>query len=324
MFDLLQQVAAQSVNPALFLWGMGIIYCTGIVLLIAVVLKFWQHSKYPQKLNENLKHSFSTQEMLICVLVLFPFWVNSFGQIPTDTPLQYVYFGVGIVLVLWGLIWHLWAKINIRFMWSDGIEIKQQHQLVTSGAYALARHPMYASLLMWGWGASLLMFNWMTIALITLVFLPLMINRAKAEEKELVKAQPDYVLYQQNVRMLTPTISGLYAVLIKIVAIALFGYYIWAGITLPSILLLFLIHFYLGYSLTPEKVAFSYRSKSVMTVVFWGLSLLWSPFYYLLYVILAMFIYGLKFNCPCMIVYNKYHRCPCFDLVQKCIAKKHD
>jgi hypothetical protein len=60
---------------------------------------------------------------------------------------------------------------------------------------------------------------------------------------------------------------------------------------------------------------------SGMMIVIWGLSLLWHPIYYLFYVILAMFIYGLKFNCPCMSVYNKYQRCPCIDLAARCVIK---
>jgi hypothetical protein len=206
-------------------------------------------------------------------------------------------------------------------MWSDGIEIKQDHQLISKGAYALSRHPMYASLLLWCWSASFMMFNWITMTIATLAILPLMIARARAEEREISKVLPGYLFYQENVRMLAPTISGVYAVAIKILAMCLLGYYIWQGLTLPSVILLFAIHLYLGYSLTPEKVAFSYRSKSGMMIVIWGLSQIWHPIYYLLYVILAMFIYGLKFNCPCMIVYSKYHQCPCFGLAAKCIMQ---
>jgi len=180
---------------------------------------------------------------------------------------------------------------------------------------------MYASLLLWCWSASLMMFNWITLTISTLVILPLMIARARAEERELSKVLPGYISYQENVHMLASTISGFYAVAVKILAIFLLGYYIWQGLTLPSVILLFAIHLYLGYSLTPEKVAFSYRSKSGMMIAFWGLSLIWHPIYYLLYLILAMFIYGLRFNCPCMIVYNKYQRCPCYDLVAKCVIK---
>jgi len=321
MLDLIQRIANQSINPFLFIAGISIIYLTGLVLLIAAALKFLEHAAISHKIAKKITHPFSTREMIVCIVVLFPFWLRSIGQIKMNATLQSVYFGIGVVLIICAVIWHIWAKFNIRTMWSDGIEIKQDHRLISTGAYALARHPMYASLLLWCWSASLMMFNWITLTISTLVILPLMIARARAEERELSKVLPDYLSYQENVHMLAPTISGFYAVAVKIMAIYLLGYYIWQGLTLPSVILLFAIHLYLGYSLTPEKVAFSYRSKSGMMIAVWGLSLLWHPIYYLLYVILAMFIYGLKFNCPCMIIYNKYQRCPCFDLAAKCVIK---
>ena len=323
MLDLIHRIANQSANPFLFIAGMTVIYLTGLILLIAALFKFLQHAAASQKISRKLNHPFSTREMIVCIVVLFPFWLHSIGQIKMNAALQSVYFGIGLVLILLAVAWHIWAKFNIRAMWSDGIEIKQDHSLISTGAYALSRHPMYASLLLWCWSASLMMFNWITMTISTFVILPLMIARARAEERELSKVLPGYLLYQENVHMLTPTISGFYAVSVKIMAMCLLGYYIWQGLTLPSMILLFAIHLYLGYSLTPEKVAFSYRSKSGMMIVIWGLSQIWHPFYYLLYIILAMFIYGLKYNCPCMMVYNKYHRCPCFDLAAKCIMKNH-
>ncbi len=320
MHDLIQRIANQSVNPLLFKVGMAIIYSTGLILLIAVAAKFFEHFAKPQKLANAREHPFSTREMLACVLMLFVFWFNSLGQIKMDSALQYVYLGIGVALILWATVWHIWAKASIRTMWSDAIEIKADHQLITTGPFAIARHPMYASLLLWCWGASLAMFNWITLALTTVVLLPLMIVRAKAEERSLITTQPDYRLYQENTRMLALTLSGPYAVAIRTAAILMFAYYIWRGITLPSLVLLVTVHLYLGFSLTPEKVAFSYRSKSGMILVFWALSLLWHPLYYLLYIVLAMFVYGMKFNCPCMIVYTKYRGCPCFALAEKCVS----
>ncbi|NCC53568.1 MAG: isoprenylcysteine carboxylmethyltransferase family protein [Spartobacteria bacterium] len=319
--ELIRQTAAGSENPALFLWGMGLIYLTGLVLLVSVALKFLEHSARTPELENKRRHPFSTREMLIAVLLLFPFWVNSFGQIEMDGTLQVLYFGIGCACVLLAMAWHLRAKIDIRLMWSDGIEIKREHSLITNGAYALSRHPMYASLLLWCWGASLMMFNGITLLLTAAALLPLMVVRAGDEEKELLSARQDYALYRQNVRMLTPTVSGHAANAVKIAAIALFGYLLLTGMSFPGILLLFLVHLYLGYSLKPEKVAFSYRSKSIMMIVLWSLSLLWPPFYYVLYGPLAMFIYGLKFDCPCMRVYSKYHGCPCFSMAGKCLVK---
>jgi protein-S-isoprenylcysteine O-methyltransferase Ste14 len=321
MHDLIQRIANQSINPFLFIVGMSVIYLTCLTLLIAALMKFLEHAAISHKIAKKITHPFSTREMIVCIAALFPFWLRSIGQIKMNASLQSVYFGVGFVLILCAVTWHIWAKFNIRAMWSDGIEIKQDHRLISSGAYALSRHPMYASLLLWCWSASFMMFNWVTMTISTLVILPLMIARAGAEERELSKVLPGYLFYQENVRMLAPTISGFCAVAVKITAMCLLGYYIWQGLTLPSVILLFTIHLYLGYSLTPEKVAFSYRSKSGMMIVFWSLSLIWHPIYYLLYLILAMFIYGLKFNCPCMIIYNKYQRCPCIDLAAKCVIK---
>ena len=321
MHDLIQRIANQSINPSLFIVGMSVIYFTCLILLIAALFKFIEHAAVSPKIARKISHPFSTREMIICIAALFPFWLRSIGQIKMNAALQFVYFGVGFVLILCAIIWHIWAKLNIRAMWSDGIEIKQDHRLISTGAYALARHPMYASLLLWCWSASFMMFNWITMTISTLVILPLMIARARAEERELSKVLSDYLSYQENVRMLAPTISGFYAVAVKITAMCFLGYSIWQGLTLPSVVLLFAIHLYLGYCLTPEKVAFSYRSKSGMMIAVWGLSLIWHPIYYLLYVILAMFIYGLKFDCPCMIIYNKYQRCPCYDLAAKCVMK---
>ena len=321
MQDVIQRIANQSINPHWFIVGMSVIYFTSVILLIAALFKFLEHTAIAPKIAKKITHPFSTREMIVCIAALFPFWLRSIGQIKMNIHLQSVYFGVGFILILCSVIWHIWAKFNIRSMWSDGIEIKQDHKLISTGAYALARHPMYASLLLWCWSASFIMFNWITLTITTLVILPLMIARARAEERELSKVLSGYLSYQENVRMLVPTISGFYAVAIKIMTICLLGYFIWQGLTLPSRIILFSIHLYLGYSLTPEKVAFSYRSKSGMMIVFWGLSLIWHPIYYLLYLILAMFIYGLRFNCPCMIIYNKYQHCPCYNLAAKCIVK---
>jgi protein-S-isoprenylcysteine O-methyltransferase Ste14 len=318
MPELIRKVAAQAAEPVLFVPGMALIYLTGLILLIAAAYKFLEHARHPEPLLRQRGHFFSTGEMVAGVVVLFPFWLNSIGQLRLPGALAFVYFGIGAAAVVASLAWHIAAKIAIRTMWSDGIEIKQAHQLVTRGAYALARHPMYASLLLWCWGAALMMANWASLLITSLVLLPLMIKRAGDEERELAKVQNDYLLYQHNTPMLTPRLEGAPALAVRIGAILLYGYSLYIGLTWSSVVLLVAVHLYLGFSLTPDKVAFSYRSKSAMTIVLWSLSLLWPPIHYLLYLVLAMFVYGLAFNCPCMLVYERYHGCPCFRWLKSC------
>jgi protein-S-isoprenylcysteine O-methyltransferase Ste14 len=321
MSELIERVAARSVHPEMFVAGMAAIYVTGLLLLVAAALKFLEHIRHSEPLSQKYAHFFSTREMLIGVLVLFPFWLNSIAQLPLAAGLARLYFALGAVSIFVAVVWHIAAKFTIRHMWSDGIEIKEQHQLMTSGAYALARHPMYASLLMWCWGASLMMANWASFLITTLVLLPLMIKRAKDEETALLKVQPDYFLYQQNAPMLTPKLKGAIGLAVRAAAVGLFAWLVMSGVTASGLMLLCAIHLYLSFCIAPAKVAFSYRSKTAMTVVVWALAQAWPPAYYLLYALLAMFVYGLRFNCPCMLVYERYHGCPCVGWVKSCLVK---
>ncbi len=321
MITWLLQASEQAQNPTLYLIGIILIYITGVILLAAVVWKFYEYHFTTARANEKkLRHFFSTREMLLLVLLLFPCWIGSWGQISLPKAVYYFFFVLGSVGLLFATGWHIWAKLNIGHLWSDGIEIKQEHPLRTTGAYALARHPMYASLLLWCWCGSLIMANALTLLFVSVVFLPFMVYRAKAEEQWLLQKNPDYALYQNNVRMMSVTLTGGWSVAVRLVlALALCYFTATHQITLAVLGGLIFIHLYLGYSLKPEKTAFSYRSKSGMITVFGLLGLYVHPaFFYFFYVIVGMCLYGLKWNCPCMWVYEKYHGCPCFMLIKKC------
>lgn len=317
------ELAQQAVNSDLFLHGIHLINITGIILLIAVFYKFLEHIIKPQTLKKDRKHFFSTFGMTLLIIVLFNFWNGSIGQLKIENQItQYIWFVFGLILLILGIVWHIQSKIDIGKFWSDSIEIKKEHKIVRSGAYHWARHPMYASLLMWCFGASFVMFNWITLCITGFIFVPLMVVRAKAEEKELLDVSQDYVLFKENVKMLCPTLKNNMAMIIRIFALLLFTYFVVTGIDLARLILLFFIQIYLGYSLIPEKVAFSYRSKSFIMLVVWLISkFLWAPIYYFFYIMIFMFAYGLKWNCPCMIVYEKFGGCPCIKLFKRIFNK---
>lgn len=315
LFEMLDKLSSYSVNPNLYKIGLIFIDFTGAILLIAVGYKFFEYYLKKQKIQKKKGSLFSTAAMTFLVLFMVSFWVKSIGQFNIqDRTLQYIYFIFGIFLCISGIIWHIKSKIDIGRFWSDEIEIKENHEIIQSGAYKYARHPMYASLLLWCWGAGFIMFNYITFLITTLCFLPLMIKRAHSEEKELIETNIDYNLYKENTKMLNFTLKDKIALLVKLLALAVFVYFIITGINLQNLMLLFFIHFYLGYSLTPEKVAFSYRSKSFIIIVVWLISRYGHPVYYFYYVVALMLLYGLKWNCPCMAMYEKFGGCPCIKL----------
>lgn len=45
--------------------------------------------------------------------------------------------------------------------WSDSLEVREQHALVTDGLYARVRHPMYSAFFLWALAQLLLLPNWL-------------------------------------------------------------------------------------------------------------------------------------------------------------------
>lgn len=55
---------------------------------------------------------------------------------------------IGVVVTLAGLLFALWARFFLGGNWSAAITVKQDHQLIRSGPYAIVRHPIYSGFLL--------------------------------------------------------------------------------------------------------------------------------------------------------------------------------
>jgi protein-S-isoprenylcysteine O-methyltransferase Ste14 len=56
-------------------------------------------------------------------------------------------FGVGAAITVVGLLFAVWARQHLGRNWSSAVTIKQSHELITTGPYALVRHPIYTGIL---------------------------------------------------------------------------------------------------------------------------------------------------------------------------------
>ncbi len=86
----------------------------------------------------------------------------------------------GMALVLWG---RLALGKNYFVSTGFGAQLFEGHQLVTSGPFAIMRHPMYAGLMLAAFGALLIYATWTTLAFA--IFAPLTSVRARREEQVL-------------------------------------------------------------------------------------------------------------------------------------------
>ena len=77
---------------------------------------------------------------------------------------------VGALLTLAGLLFTVWARVHLGRNWSGTVTLKQGHELVTSGPYALVRHPIYTGLLLAFAGSALVRGEWRGILALALVY----------------------------------------------------------------------------------------------------------------------------------------------------------
>jgi protein-S-isoprenylcysteine O-methyltransferase Ste14 len=55
---------------------------------------------------------------------------------------------LAVAVTAFGLAFAIWARRHLGANWSASVTIKEEHDLVTSGPYALVRHPIYSGLLL--------------------------------------------------------------------------------------------------------------------------------------------------------------------------------
>jgi protein-S-isoprenylcysteine O-methyltransferase Ste14 len=113
---------------------------------------------------------------------------------------------VGIPLFLLGAWAGLRGKADLGRQRTTRPEPLPDNQLVTGGIYSMLRHPLYASLILLGFGWAVL---WNSVpalglALVQAVFLD---AKARCEERHLRNRHPGYDAYSRRVKRFVP---GLY------------------------------------------------------------------------------------------------------------------
>jgi protein-S-isoprenylcysteine O-methyltransferase Ste14 len=89
--------------------------------------------------------------------------------------------------------------------WSITLEIRQQHELVCAGPYALVRHPMYTSFLLIALAQALLLSNWVVGLAGLLGFAILFVLRVREEERMMLAAfGAHYIAYMERTKRIIP------------------------------------------------------------------------------------------------------------------------
>jgi protein-S-isoprenylcysteine O-methyltransferase Ste14 len=118
---------------------------------------------------------------LTFVLLLSPSLVAFGPLVWRFVPNRLVIRDLGLALAGLGILLMIWARRHLGHYWSDKVEIKTNHQLISTGPYARLRHPIYTGMLVGIAGTALAVGEWRGIAAFLLLLTNYVIKARKEE-----------------------------------------------------------------------------------------------------------------------------------------------
>jgi hypothetical protein len=115
---------------------------------------------------------------------------------------------LGWLLTALGMLFAIWARVILGVNWSSTVVIKQGHELVSTGPYALVRHPIYTGLILALTGTAVYDGRWR--ALLGLAFFAVGFWLKARSEENLLEREfgEEYRSYRARTPMLIPTLRS--------------------------------------------------------------------------------------------------------------------
>jgi protein-S-isoprenylcysteine O-methyltransferase Ste14 len=113
-------------------------------------------------------------------------------------------FGVGAAITVVGLLFAVWARQHLASNWSSSVTIKQGHELITTGPYALVRHPIYTGILTGFLGTAIALSQVRGVIGFVLIFVVLWAKLRMEEEWMRSQFGETYATYAHQTAALVP------------------------------------------------------------------------------------------------------------------------
>jgi protein-S-isoprenylcysteine O-methyltransferase Ste14 len=113
-------------------------------------------------------------------------------------------FWIGAAVTVVGLLFAVWARQHLAGNWSSEVTIKQDHELITTGPYALVRHPIYTGILTGFLGAAIALGQVRGVIGFVLIFIVLWKKLRMEEEWMRSQFGETYATYAHQTAALVP------------------------------------------------------------------------------------------------------------------------
>jgi protein-S-isoprenylcysteine O-methyltransferase Ste14 len=134
--------------------------------------------------------------LLVALLVLYALnspWLRALS-IPLPGWLRWAGFALGLAsLALW-----TWTQVALGKEWSPQLQLREQHDLVTTGPYARVRHPLYTAMLGVGTAFALVSANWCFVLLAVAMIAGVVARVPREEQMMLDEFGEEYRAYMQR------------------------------------------------------------------------------------------------------------------------------
>jgi protein-S-isoprenylcysteine O-methyltransferase Ste14 len=111
---------------------------------------------------------------------------------------------IGLAIVLLGICFSIWARLELGGNWSGSVTIKEGHTLIRRGPYTIVRHPIYTGLLLALLGVAVIVGELGGLLGVAVMFLSFWVKSRVEERFMLEQFGEGYRQYQQQVKGLVP------------------------------------------------------------------------------------------------------------------------
>lgn len=184
-----------------------------IILIAGAVAWFvirWPHQRRSWK-TPVAKNQRTTREKLLLLSNFMGLGVIPFTYVFTGFPrfADYAFrpalAWIGALIMVGALVLFYRVHRELGRNWSDSLQVRETHTLVTEGLYRYVRHPMYSAFFLWGLAQLFLLPNWIAGPAGLVGFGILFGFRVGREEQMMIDAFGDqYRAYMQRTARVIP------------------------------------------------------------------------------------------------------------------------
>lgn len=182
------------------------------LLVVYTAIRMYYTKDYFKSKKTKARNKFmeKTLTYLVAVgMILFPLiWIFSDFFVAFDINMPLVLRVVGVVISTFSLVFFAYVHKTLGKNWSPILEIREGHNLITSGPYKWIRHPMYTQVWLWAIAQFLIIANW--IAGLSGIFTWTILYFLRIPQEEKMMEQQfgqKYVMYKKITGRILPRLK---------------------------------------------------------------------------------------------------------------------